>query len=290
MIQLVTKSIEDSTQDRLNTLQTRVNAQTSFVRKRRKAKSQWENKRGSNIGEKAFSDIEQTLTDMCVSVGVCNYCEQNESNDIEHIHPKSFFPELAFVWENYLLACKQCNTALKLDKFYVFDPHFNAIFVNRGQEPPFSEAAFINPRTENPNNFMILNLKTFDYEIIRGLNKRDKLKAEKTIEILELDTRAVLINARRSAAKYYYERVERLVKIINSANIQEIKEHLTPHEGEIDFTQDINQIKASIEENFKNDIETHQHPSVWHSIKLVGSKTESKWKKLFAEFPEALNW
>ncbi len=31
---------------------------------------------------------------MNISKGICNYCEQNESNDIEHINPKSFFPEM----------------------------------------------------------------------------------------------------------------------------------------------------------------------------------------------------
>lgn len=50
----------------------------------------------------------------------CSYCESpiegRRSGAVEHFRPKSLFPSLAYVWENYFLGCGGCNGA-KLDKW-----------------------------------------------------------------------------------------------------------------------------------------------------------------------------
>src|SRR5690554_3471582 len=47
--------------------------------------------------------------------GRCAYCESNIEDvsypHVEHIRPKSRFPELAHHWSNLTSACAQCNTA-----------------------------------------------------------------------------------------------------------------------------------------------------------------------------------
>ncbi len=290
MIQPASKNIKTSTVRRLKDLQKRINDQPTFKDMVKKAQSLWKSKSGSKVGKAAFEDIKQTLIDMCVSVEVCNYCEQNEANDIEHISPKSFFPKLTFVWLNYLLACAKCNTILKSDKCYVLDANDNTHFVKRGTQPPHPIYAFINPRLENPNDFLILNMQTFEFELMPGLNKKDTAKAEKTLEILQLNERSKLLEARESAAKYYYDRIERLVNILNSRTLPELKSHLTPYDTRFDFSQNITTIKAEIKTSFKNNIQIHQHPSVWHAIKKVESMTNSNWKNLFNQIPEALTW
>jgi len=42
----------------------------------------------------------------------CSYCEMKiDSNlDVEHIRPKTTYPELELEWDNFLLACRNCNS------------------------------------------------------------------------------------------------------------------------------------------------------------------------------------
>jgi hypothetical protein len=42
----------------------------------------------------------------------CSFCEKHLTQlvEVEHILPKSLHPTLEFAWDNFLLACKTCNT------------------------------------------------------------------------------------------------------------------------------------------------------------------------------------
>jgi len=71
--------------------------------------------------------------------GKCMYCESkighNSFAHVEHIKPKSKFPELEFVWENLGYCCQFCNT-------------------NKGQK--YDEVTpFIDPYSENPENHLV---------------------------------------------------------------------------------------------------------------------------------------
>jgi uncharacterized protein (TIGR02646 family) len=292
MIQLVSKDIPKTTEEELDKLQNRVNILSTFVSKTDKARKLWGYK-GGKKGVDAFEVIKTTLTEMCVAIEVCNYCEQNEANDIEHIAPKSFFPEKAFVWDNYLLACKQCNTGYKLDKCHTLDNSGNLFDVKKGDEPIHKNVAFINPRIESPNDFMMLNMETYEFEILRGLDKTKENKALKTLEILKLNERATLIQSRIKADDYFYARIERLIKILNAKSNQDIVEVLTSADMKRNFINKRKKLSTNqqnLKESFKKDIQTHQHPSVWYAIKIIESKNDGKWQRLFEQFPEALNW
>lgn len=290
MIRLASETISSAAQDRLNYLQRQVDEQADFEQKASRADSLWRNKSGSETGKAAFDEIRNTLIKMCISVEVCNYCEQNEANDIEHIYPKSLFPEKAFVWENYLLACKQCNTAYKLDSFAVLDGQDNLIDLARGVEPPNQRGAFINPRIEDPSSFMLINPESFTFEILPGLAKADEHKAVKTCEILSLNERDELIVARKSAANYYFERLDRLSRILSANSINEIKQILTPYDRYLDANLTLEELKLLLKDLYKQDIQKHQHPSVWYSVKVIESQMDVKWKTLFEIIPEALQW
>ncbi len=290
MLQLVSKDLLDNASDRLTYLQGRVDAELSFTLKAARASSLWDGKSSGQVGQAAFESIKTTLESMCVSVEICNYCEQNEANDIEHIYPKSLFPGMAFKWDNYLLACKQCNTAYKLDAFAVLDANDEIFDIPRGTEPPYLNGAFINPRTEDPSEFMLVNTLSFKFELLPDLDKKAKNKAVKTIEVLQLNERDTLVAARKAAATYYYERMERLVRILKASTIQEIKNILTPYDELVDESQSLETIKESIKQGFKKDIQAHQHPSVWHSIKIIDRMTNPKWDSIFDALPEAFHW
>jgi hypothetical protein len=49
------------------------------------------------------------------------YCEDSLGTDIEHFWPKMAYPERAFAWDNYLLACSHCNSNLKRTQFPLDD-------------------------------------------------------------------------------------------------------------------------------------------------------------------------
>jgi uncharacterized protein (TIGR02646 family) len=289
MRQLVFKQLNVTEQIVLNGLQEKVNDETGFTAKAKKAQTLWDSK-GGVVGKAAFLIIAQELYNMCVNVGICNYCEQSEANDIEHIYPKSFFPENTFVWTNYLLACKQCNSGFKLDKCFVLNNSDDVIEVTRGNEPATKTVALINPRLEDPNQYMLLNLFSFKFDIIPGLSKKDINKAQKTLEILQLNNRDILIATRKNAAMYYYQRMKLLIDILNTKTIAEIEQLLTPYDNLVDNTKTLLVIKSEFKESFKKHVSTYQHPSVWYSIKTIQSKIDAKWRNIFDTLPEALNW
>jgi len=290
MLQLDSKSISDDAQKMLDFLQRKVNAKPTFKEKTKKAGSLWEGKSSTGLRRAAFEEVKNTLTQMCVSVEICNYCEQSEANDIEHIYPKSLFPGKAFEWENYLLACKQCNTAYKLDAFAILDVNDDIFDIPRGSEPPNERGAFINPRLEDPSVFMLLNAESFKFEPLPGLSKSNLNKAKKTIEVLQLNDRDQLVESRRAAAIYFYQRMDLLMKIMASNSIAEIEAFLTPYDDLIDDTLPLAEIQTGIKNGFRRDVKLYPHPSVWYSIKTIESVTNTKWQAIFQAIPEAIHW
>lgn len=101
--------------------------------------------------------------------GKCAYCESKIEHisdaHIEHYKPKSRFPELAFDWDNLLLACGKCNsTKHKGDRF-----------------PETSEGGpLINPCTDDPDAHF-----TFHYDATAQLaSVYGKTERGKTTETL----------------------------------------------------------------------------------------------------------
>lgn len=289
MMRLIEKDLTTVESAVLSALQNRVNAETDFTKRIQKAESLWQTK-GGEKGKNAFKTIKNMLIDMCVGVKICNYCEKNEANDIEHILAKSFFPELAFIWENYLLACKQCNSGHKLAKCFVLDVHGNLHDTVAGQEPIHKTVAFINPRLEDPTHFLWLNLYTGKFEIHEDLSLKDANKADKTLEILELNQRDTLIEGRKAAARDFYDKMDKLQRMLKSNTIIEIEAILDPYQDIIDTTLPLIDLKTNLKTELKQYIQKRSHPSVWHAIKTIESQVNAKWQNIFREIPEALSW
>jgi len=70
----------------------------------------------------------------------CMYCESKISHidygDVEHIKPKSIYPQLEFVWENLGYACTRCNRQYKHDNYDITTP-------------------FLNPFVDDPSDYII---------------------------------------------------------------------------------------------------------------------------------------
>lgn len=290
MIRTKKISLTNNTSIELKKLQKRINSEKGFLDRVAKAQSLW-NTKGGNNGKQAFVEVKNSLYKLCVYEGLCNYCEQSEANDIEHIYPKSFYPEKTFEWENYILACKQCNSGYKLDKCHVLDGKNNLLLIDRGKEPPHKTLAFINPRKENPSRFMILEMSSFRFIARPGIKKRDLNRVKSTIDILELNDRDTLKRARKSAADHYYDTLSRLVAILNAKNKKELESLLRPYENRFDLKNEtLVNLKKKIKESYKAEISNYQHPSVWYSIKEIQNIVNPKWIELFKKIPEALSW
>lgn len=115
----------------------------------------------------------------------CMYCESKISHtyygDIEHIKPKSKFPELEFKWENLGFVCAICN-GIKKDKFDDKTP-------------------LINPYEENPE----------DHVIVIGSFVKQKQGSERgELTIREIDLNRVPLIERRK------ERIDQIEKTINA--------------------------------------------------------------------------
>lgn len=290
MLKITNKTLRQNTLYELTTLQNEVNTATNFAKKVEKAQKLWKEKNGKKSRKKAFQEVEANLKSMCVGTLCCNYCEGNEAADIEHIYPKSFFPERCFVWENYLLACKQCNTGYKLDKCFVLDDFGNLHDTQRDEQPKYATLAFINPREDDPTQFIWLNTQTWEFEIQDNLSDKDKNKAAKTLDILQLNKRDYLKEGRKKQYGEYYNMMNILVQIVQATDKRTIDDLLEPY-IQIDMQKSIEHIKKELQNNVQNYITKKTlYPSVWWAIKHIESKTNAKWKKIFSIVPNALNW
>lgn len=267
MIKLAEKSISAKTAKQLSQYQQSIDKLPDYAERVKQAKTSFssQNKRG----KPAFDEIKVVLDSMCSGSRRCMYCEDSAADEVEHIHPKDLYPELTFVWENYLYICGPCNIG-KLNKFSVFDAHNQIVDITRPPKtpviPPISgEVILINPRTEDAMRFLVLDLfGTFQFTPYPGLNVKDRTRAEFTRDILGLN-RDILVESRREAYGNYVARVEQYI-------------HYKKERAEqIDLERLVDALKRM------------QHPTVWREMKRLKNAIEGL-KKLFDAEPEALNW
>lgn len=118
---------------------------------------------------KNYRDPENKKVLIDASYGKCMYCEayirSTSFGDIEHIKPKSKFPELEFEWNNLGFCCQRCNNN-KLNKY------------NENIAP-------INPYDEDPVSFLFAQ-GAYIWHL------EDNLRGEKTIKDINLNRKELL--------------------------------------------------------------------------------------------------
>jgi uncharacterized protein (TIGR02646 family) len=297
MIHLTSKTIQAATNEHLSSVQEAILSEHGFEAQARRASSRWDSKTSSNAAREAFRDIKETLIRMCVGVEICVYCENNEATDIEHIFPKKLYPEKAFSWDNYVLACGKCNTHYKSDRFKIFNPTNSTIEVDvtppRGMylQPATDDALFINQRVEDPMEYLELDLvnQQFIFTERHTEGSREYYKAKYTKELLGLNTRASLIAQRKNATKYFRDRLEKYVKTKGATNFDELVAAINDDFGGVDRAKNFELEKTAILESIKNDILTYSHLTVWKE--LVRQRNNlPKINAFLNQAPEALGW
>jgi uncharacterized protein (TIGR02646 family) len=275
MIQLSSTVVPDQgVIDKLKEYQKEIDLLATFEQQSKKAKDSFSSR--NKIGNPTFDAVKVKLAEMCSGARRCVYCEDSVGDEVEHIHPKDLYPEHCFQWENYVYACGSCNGP-KNNKFAVFradNGQFHEVNPPRGTratKPAPGEAALINPRTEDPLTFCMLDIDdTFNFVVI-ATDARKKEKAAYTFTIVLRLNREFLRQARKNA---YGNFSARLSEYVNQ------KKKNAP----------IAKLSKLI-----NGIKSEAHPTVWKEMqryfqKGLLEKVDSDLNELFHQAPEALTW
>ncbi len=220
---------------------------------------------------RAFRVVRSTLHEMCSGARRCCYCEDSCADEVEHVRPKSLYPEHVFVWENYLYACGPCNGP-KNNQYAVLTAKDRKLIPITSEKdrprkrPPKGRHVFIDPRSENPLDYMELDLlDTFRFVPTAEEETTEHIRAKYTIEVLRLNDRDILPEARRCAFGSYKARL----------HVYRSKKRDGTSSGEL---------QAMI-----RGIQKMPHPTVWAEMKRQHS-LHAELATLFQDVPEALQW
>ncbi|MCX6379572.1 MAG: hypothetical protein NT023_08865 [Armatimonadetes bacterium] len=267
MIRLPSVTLPEAAQTALTNLQKVVSAKPTFAEQVAEGKREYELARKRT----EFKPILNALNSMCSGAQRCHYCEDSAATDVEHIHPKDFYPQLVFDWENYLYACTRCNRP----KSNRFDIHAHttgerlsvpALVKATGTHPELGDPLLINPRLEDPMELMILDLRgTFYFFPRTAKDSRDWQRAKFTIDLLLLNEVDLLPTARAEAYGSY---VARLKEYVHDKAAGSPSNALVHKEAAI---------------------KRMQHPTVWREMKRQQERIPAL-QELFTLAPEALTW
>jgi uncharacterized protein (TIGR02646 family) len=180
------KSISKAARTWLQAKTQEINALPDQSAKKARAEQLWD----STSNNSNRTEIRKVLESMASGLTRCMYCESNFGTDIDHFAPKTDYPESAFAWKNFLLACSYCNSNQKRTQFPL-DPTSNAPLL-------------IDPSAEDPMEHLTLTPKTGEYR-----PKKASLKGVETIRVFGLNTRTELVGGRSNAWKGLQSLVEK---------------------------------------------------------------------------------
>ncbi len=274
MIQLEDKSLNQLHINKLRKWQTAVDNKEGFPAQVAEAKKQFGNKNKKD--NSTFDHVKIKLTEICSGAKRCCYCEDSVADEVEHIYPKDIYPDKVFKWENYLYACGPCNGpknnhfALIIDDklIDITPPHHTQRDHNwKPTTPPIGINAFIDPRKEDPLEYLWLDLDTFRFteKFEEDEDKIAYLKANYTIEELQLNKKDYLVSARNTSFFNY-------------------KNGLIVYNTEKSNGAGPNRL-----DEIKTNILSNNHPTVWKEMQLQHLHYP-KLKDLFEKCPEALDW
>lgn len=266
MLYLKDKPLAEMVSSRLAEYQQVVDSKPTFSEKVAEGKRLFSNY--NRTRNAAFRLVRENLAEMSGGTIRCNYCEDSNANQIEHIYPKKFYPEKCFVWENYCYACSPYNQP-KSDKFALFEAstgnEVKLKSIPEGTVPPTGQALLMNPRAEDPLEYLFLDTQdTFKFVPFKE-QITDVRRAEYTIEVLGLNSRSQLVRARKGAFDNFKAR---LFEYVHKKEAGEDEDDLLP-----------------LIDSLKNE---HQQ-TVWHEM-IRQKSLHPELDDLFNRAPEALQW
>jgi uncharacterized protein (TIGR02646 family) len=254
---------------KLEQYQAEVDAAPGYEERVKRAKKKFSQRNKSTNA--TFKAVREKLTQMCNGARRCMYCEDSLADEVEHFKPKDLYPEVVFAWSNYLYACGPCNGP-KNNRFAVIDPvRGDLVDVTRPRNAPVTppvngEAALIDPRRENPQQYLTLDLRdTLEFTPVTTLSGVSLERARYTIAVLHLNARDYLIAARENALSGFQARLSQYIQRRDAgASARELA-------------------------RLKRGIQRAPHPTVWVEMKRQ-RQHHPDLDALFNLAPEALNF
>jgi hypothetical protein len=269
MINITARDLDASVASILRSYQDEVDAEPQYSQRVALAATRFGSR--NRPDNPAFREIRRVLSEMCSGARRCMYCEDSGADEIEHHRPKNLYPELVFAWNNYLYACGPCNGP-KNNRFAVLDAAGTLIEITRGRTDPIvppapGDAALLDPRTEDPLQFMMLDIigDTFLFVPTAPAGSPNHLRASYTITLLRLNQRDYLPVARREAFHSYRARLMQYVVELESGA------------DPVTLALLVTALKRM------------QHPTVWQEMRRQRSLIPNL-NSLFTRAPEALTW
>jgi uncharacterized protein (TIGR02646 family) len=245
----------------LDELQAKLDAVMDYPARVEAAKRAWDGK-----PRERFRAIRDVLTEMCAGEDRCMYCEDSKADEIEHVRPKSLYPEHTFRWPNYLLACGPCNGP-KGNRFSVLSKSGRKLVdVARPPRAPIVPPEeglmlLIDPRCEDPARFLSLDLAyPFHFHARPGRSWLARARAEYTIQVIGLN-RDPLPKRRAHAFDNYVAR---------------LSQYVATHD-------------PSARDRRRDALLRLDHPTVWREMQRQHDRIPEL-RALFEQAPEALSW
>ncbi len=141
-------------------------------------------------------------------------------------------------------------------------------------------------------DLLILDLGTGTFELKPQISLRDKVRAEYTRKLLQLNNREGLVIARKNACKFFWTELSAYLAVIQATSLAQLqlvinKFRFAPPYVCVNLQRDQAKICLNIQEN----ILTNNHQTVWKEMQRQHNKPEYRLlADLFTQVPEALTW
>lgn len=278
MLSINHRDLPDEAGELLRSRQKEIDEEVGYEAKVSKADKLWKAKTSTKQGRGAFKIVRETLAVMCVGLVRCAYCEDSLADEVEHIRPKSLFPDLTFVWANLCFACGPCNGP-KNNRYGTIHAGSLKEFFRRRNDPvlppPAGESALIDPRQEDPTEFLELDLggQLPDGQVLEGtfaflpkesLSVDQKLRAAFTIDVLGLNREVIRISRANAFGGFRARLIEYADALESGATVAQL-------------------------DNLKSDLLFTPHLTVFHEMRRQRVCLPAI-NALFTRAPAALEW
>lgn len=289
MQQLPLLPLRNGLQQHLQQAQEKIDQLPSYYKKVKQAKVLWQSKKKTNAQKSAFNRIEKALQQ---AGSHCHYCEGTLGSSIEHFYPRGFYPNLTFVWENYLWSCQTCNTQYKGAKFALFPNPTSAkvtpLIKDRSFVPPTNQdTVCLNPRVDNALDYWQLNVGTGHYQLKENLSKRHKARAQYTLDLLQLNARPNLVKGRQQAYQDYQQLLAACAQVESTPTAAYLKE-LLPKKQASFYNQALEKQQAAALHHLHQQFINLPYKLVWKNIKA--QKAEGQLQSFFIKAPTISSW
>lgn len=148
----------------------------------------------------------------------CAYCEcRLRDKHIEHFRTRDDYPKLTFDWNNLFGSCGNPQLAGQSPRC--------GIYKDRSGHPPYNPDHLIKPDTDNPSDFLLF-LTDGVVRARNDLSPSDKIKAEETIRVFNLNGDSELMNRRKNAIKPLLDEIKTFHDLKSSFTAEEWDEYL----------------------------------------------------------------